>query len=176
MLRRFRRFYLPEFPGRYQQQLKSKMAGLNTQSVDPVALVKEVITEFHNVTPIVKLLSPENYENIEADPDLIKVLMKNLIDNAVKFSKSDSDPVRVSIHFTADTFAFTVAENGQGSPEDKIDEIFEAFVKLNQARGHHQGYGLGLNLCQRIDCSSLIILQVQLIDLLVSRLNIHYHF
>jgi len=38
----------------------------------------------------------------------------------------------------------------QGIPEHQAEKIFEPFVKLNPARGHRAGYGLGLNLCQRI--------------------------
>ena len=35
-------------------------------------------------------------------------------------------------------------------PPGESERIFEPFVKLDPARGHRKGYGLGLNLCQRI--------------------------
>jgi signal transduction histidine kinase len=43
-----------------------------------------------------------------------------------------------------------VDDDGQGIPGDQVEKVFEPFVKLNPARGHRAGYGLGLNLCQRI--------------------------
>ncbi|MCP4549191.1 MAG: ATP-binding protein, partial [bacterium] len=33
---------------------------------------------------------------------------------------------------------------------EDVERLFEPFVKLDPARGHRSGYGLGLNLCRRI--------------------------
>jgi signal transduction histidine kinase len=43
-----------------------------------------------------------------------------------------------------------VADDGPGVPAGDVERIFEPFVKLDPARGHRRGYGLGLNLCRRV--------------------------
>jgi signal transduction histidine kinase len=87
---------------------------------------------------------------VAGDPDLLRLLLQNLVDNAIKFSLPDSAPVRVTLEQDRGTAILRVIDDGRGIPAGKEDELFEPFVKLDPARGHHSGYGLGLNLCQRI--------------------------
>ena len=76
--------------------------------------------------------------------------MQNLIDNAVKFSLDDSAAVEVSVNTDDNNVTITVEDDGPGIPEEQADKVLEPFVKLDPSRGHRNGYGLGLNLCQRI--------------------------
>jgi signal transduction histidine kinase len=43
-----------------------------------------------------------------------------------------------------------VDDDGTGVPAEMSNRVLEPFVKLDPSRGHRRGYGLGLNLCQRI--------------------------
>lgn len=133
-----------------REKVKNQITALQKESLDPEIIVKQVISSFKGVTPTIDLKMLKKSPQLEGDPALIKVLMHNLIDNAVKFSLPDSKPIMVLLDFSADKFEFIVEDDGQGIPTEQIDNILEAFVKLNPARGHRQGYGLGLNLCQRI--------------------------
>ena len=81
---------------------------------------------------------------------MIKVLIHNLLDNALKFSLPDSAPVTLSLKQTSEDVMIVIDDDGCGIPADRLTDILEPFVKLNPARGHRSGYGLGLNLCQRI--------------------------
>ncbi len=105
---------------------------------------------FNNTPPGVQLNVPPQSLDINGDEALIKILIQNLVDNAIKFSLTDSKPVEVSLLETDDGVQVIVDDDGQGIPADQAEKIFEPFVKLNPARGHRTGYGLGLNLCQRI--------------------------
>jgi signal transduction histidine kinase len=87
---------------------------------------------------------------LDADEPLIKVLLQNLVDNAVKFSLDDSSAVQVGLTQDGDRVTITIDDDGRGIPEDMADRVLEPFVKLDPSRGHRSGYGLGLNLCQRI--------------------------
>ena len=71
-------------------------------------------------------------------------------DNAVKFSRPDSRPVVVALETPKDQVILRVADDGIGIPAGSEKQLFEPFVKLDRARGHRVGYGIGLNLCQRI--------------------------
>jgi len=120
------------------------------ETINLVALAGEVVDGFGNSAPGIELNVPPEKVEINGEAALIKVLIHNLLDNALKFSLPDSDPVELSLGQTGTEVQIVIDDNGPGIPTDKLADIFEPFVKLNPARGHRSGYGLGLNLCQRI--------------------------
>jgi len=122
----------------------------STDEFDFVALVREVVATFNNEGPGVILSAAPDRLLARADQALIKVLLQNLVDNAVKFSLDDSAAVEVSVNTDDSVVAITVEDDGPGIPDDQADKVLEPFVKLDPSRGHRNGYGLGLNLCQRI--------------------------
>ena len=84
------------------------------------------------------------------DRDLIKKLVIQLLDNAIKFQPPGQQPV---IHVEASSgdgqSILTIRDNGIGfSPEWK-DRVFELFQKLNKATDY-PGNGLGLAICQKV--------------------------
>jgi len=115
-----------------------------------VAVVQQVVKSFDGQGPGVSLLEAPETLAVEADEALIKVLLQNLIDNAVKFSLDDSGPVEIRLVDGEGSATVIVDDDGRGIPADMTDRVLEPFVKLDPARGHRSGYGLGLNLCQRI--------------------------
>ena len=135
-------------------RLQSGVAQSATETVNLIVLASEVIDNFHNTSPGVDLHVPPQSLEIKGDPALYKILLQNLIDNALKFSLPDSDPVVVSLGQSDEGIEIIVDDDGPGIPDDKAEKVFEPFVKLNPARGHRSGYGLGLNLCHRIVLAS----------------------
>jgi len=131
-------------------RIQSDMADSNTGTVNLVVLAAEVIDNFHKISPGVDLHVPPQNLEIKGDPALYKILLQNLIDNALKFSLPDSEPVMVSLGQSDEGIEIIVDDDGLGIPDDQAEKVFEPFVKLNPARGHRSGYGLGLNLCHRI--------------------------
>ena len=131
-----------------REQVRTQANQAASERVNLVALAGNVIDGFSNTPPGVELNVPPQSLEINGDEALIKVLIQNLVDNALKFSLPDSKPVKVSLRQTDDEVQIIVDDDGQGIPEDQVEKIFEPFVKLNPARGHRAGYGLGLNLCQ----------------------------
>ncbi len=100
--------------------------------------------------PSVVLVESPEVLNIRADEALLKVLLQNLVDNAVKFSLEDSGPIEVRLACDEDSVSVSIDDDGRGIPANMTDRVLEPFVKLDPSRGHRSGYGLGLNLCQRI--------------------------
>lgn len=128
----------------------SRSAGrLPAEPVDVAALSTEVAAVFANQGPGVESVS-EGPVTVEADPVWLRVLFKNLIDNAVKFSRPDSRPVTISVEPNGSGARVRVRDDGVGIPRGSEARVFEPFTKLDRARGHRAGHGLGLNLCQRI--------------------------
>jgi signal transduction histidine kinase len=133
-----------------REQLKNNLSNITNESVNPVVLVADIIDSLNSAEPMIELNVGTGDLKFIGDAALVKVLIQNLLDNACKFSLPDSQPVVVSIDRKEKNIIITIEDDGIGVPEDKLEEILEAFVKLDPARGHRVGYGLGLNLCQRI--------------------------
>ncbi len=72
-------------------------------------------------------------------------IMTNLINNAIKFTMIGS--IRFGYEVRGMNLYFYVTDTGCGIPEDKIDKVFDRFVKLNK---FSQGTGLGLAICQTL--------------------------
>ncbi len=71
-----------------------------------------------------------------------KLVLDNLIKNANKYGNGK---VEVAIGQSEDGYLIHVDDNGQGIPEDKKEEIFIAFSRLDKSRNLNQGgFGLGL--------------------------------
>jgi signal transduction histidine kinase len=141
-----------------REQMRTKIqAGIqtdpsqsNAETINLIALTGDVVDGFHNSIPAVDLVVPPQSLEIRGDKALIKILIQNLVDNAIKFSLADSEPVIVTLSQSDEGIHIVVEDDGPGIPADQVEKVFEPFVKLDPARGHRSGYGLGLNLCQRI--------------------------
>ena len=83
---------------------------------------------------------------IEADKVKVKLILQNLIDNAVKFSQSKAHPfVLIQCNETDKNYCISVSDNGIGIPSDFKDSIYEKFVQLNR-KDAYEGTGLGLSI------------------------------
>lgn len=88
---------------------------------------------------------------IESDRSMLTKILEALIDNACKFTTYGSIEIGCSKSTTPEKILFTVTDTGVGIPENKNEEIFKKFSKLNK---WNEGVGLGLYLAKRM---SLII-------------------
>lgn len=103
-----------------------------------------------------------NYDSlpvIKGYPTLIYQLFYNLINNSLKFRRSDIAPL-ISIHYSppgevdhgdvhGDFFRITVEDNGVGFEQAYAEKIFESFTRLH-SKDRYEGTGLGLALCRKI--------------------------
>ncbi len=84
------------------------------------------------------------------EPNLMKTLLYNLIDNACKASEADGD-IFLTGESDGDTYRFSVQDHGRGIPRDELNKITEPFYMVDKSRSRKQnGAGLGLALCQLI--------------------------
>ncbi len=133
-----------------RERIKGRAARPSREEVDLVAATKAVISGFNGRAPGIELVASPESLVFTGDEALLKVLMQNVFDNALKFSLEDSTPVEVSLLEGGAGVSIIVDDDGVGVPSDMSDRVLEPFVKLDPSRGHRRGYGLGLNLCQRI--------------------------
>jgi PAS domain S-box-containing protein len=88
--------------------------------------------------------------NVHGERSLLRVLLQNLVANALKFSRAGLPlEVRVFAEESADEWHLCVQDNGIGIPPAKRDTIFELFQRLHP-RSAFEGNGMGLAICRRI--------------------------
>ncbi|WP_148139225.1 sensor histidine kinase KdpD, partial [Corallococcus sp. AB018] len=81
---------------------------------------------------------------IPGDGHLLRQLVDNAVENALKFSNGGR--VRVSLQQTGDAILLDVLDEGPGiAPEDSM-RVFEPFYRTPSARAGKQGHGIGLSL------------------------------
>lgn len=79
----------------------------------------------------------------------IKQLFMNLIDNGLKFNKSETPTVEVSCDETSDEYLFRVKDNGIGIREEHLSRLFNLFERLHSSE-EYEGTGAGLAICKKI--------------------------
>ena len=85
-----------------------------------------------------------------ADENLLKTVLINLIDNAIKASEA-GQTVEVTGNHRENGYYFQVRDEGIGIPEEECHKITEAFYMVDKSRSRaHNGAGLGLALCTGI--------------------------
>jgi PAS domain S-box-containing protein len=80
----------------------------------------------------------------------ISQVLANLLSNAIKFSHAGG---RIKIHYEIYDQAHllvSVADQGQGIPENALEQIFDKFVQSKQVDSGQRGTGLGLSICKDI--------------------------
>lgn len=82
---------------------------------------------------------------IEVDIDRIQQIIINFVTNAVKFTKQGH--IKVGYRRQTEGIYIYCEDTGRGIPEEKLQDVFKRFVKLN---AFVQGTGLGLNICKAI--------------------------
>lgn len=96
------------------------------------------------------LIFSDNIQMVYADLGKIQQVLYNLIDNAIKFSHSDS-VICVQTYIRNEKIFVSVKDTGIGIPRDSVPKIWERFYKTDQSRGKDKkGTGLGLAIVKEI--------------------------
>jgi light-regulated signal transduction histidine kinase (bacteriophytochrome) len=87
---------------------------------------------------------------VAADETQLTRLLQNLIGNAIKFRKEETQPeIHVSAECTGDGWTFSVRDNGIGIDSKYFERIFMIFKRLH-SREEYAGTGIGLTMCKKI--------------------------
>jgi two-component system OmpR family sensor kinase len=79
------------------------------------------------------------------DEDLLRQMMLNLVDNAVKYTPEGGE-IRLSLTIADASYLIRVSDNGPGIPADAQPFIFDRFYRVDKAYSPGQGAGVGLGL------------------------------
>jgi PAS domain S-box-containing protein len=133
--------------------LDSGQLHLSIEACDGVALARGVIEAAGAHAPegiTLELKAPKQAPAVSADPQQLRQVFVNLVENAIKYSP-DGGPVRITIEELERALRFRVTDEGLGIPAGERRRIFEKFYRLdpNMTKGIG-GTGLGLYICREL--------------------------
>ena len=98
------------------------------------------------IMPKIEYSDNENDLIIYGNQGLLDIALKNLFENACKFSSGD---VEVKISMVEEAISVCITDHGVGIPEDQIGNIFNAFNRSTNVK-YIGGFGIGLSIVARI--------------------------
>lgn len=130
------------------EKLSSGHAPLTLHITELTRLVEEVLANHPQRDRIHTNLQPLT---IAVDGMRFKLMLKNLVDNALQYSSDSNAPIEITLHADPQAVILEVIDQGIGIPASEIPRLKEAFYRPDGARQRNTGgYGLGLYLCQLI--------------------------
>ncbi|MEQ3499519.1 tetratricopeptide repeat-containing sensor histidine kinase [Tenacibaculum sp. SSH1-16] len=133
--------------------LQTKQLYFHQESVDLHSIVKQVE---YNFIPLFKSKNI-SFQNqiptatfIFADIDSLKIIIRNLLDNAIKFSHNNG---KISVHSKEvdNLIQFTIKDNGIGMNKTIVNNLLKETSLLNKKRNQQEiGTGLGIQLCKTL--------------------------
>ena len=124
---------------------------LNMERVDIAAEVEDAIFTYSRLFQKNDIAlryegAAEDLPMIEGDPERLRQVLLNLLDNAVKYGSGGGD-VEVTLGAEEDRVRITVRDHGPGIPDAELPRVKEKFYK---GSGKARGSGIGLAVCEEI--------------------------
>jgi signal transduction histidine kinase len=120
------------------------------QPINPQSLVQDALDA---VSPIATNKNQsisaeliENLPNVVVNGDMIRRVLINLTENAVKFTPPDGS-IKIGAHPDGEWVNMWVEDSGPGIPPENRESIFDKFTRLHGEEGP-SGFGLGLAYCR----------------------------
>jgi len=128
-----------------------KYENLKKQLTNLADLLNQTVAAFENQPPGIEIVDVTPQMKTEVDPEQVKTVFENVVNNAIKYSQPDSEPIQVSCQKQESFAVIRIADNGIGIPDAELAHIFEPFYRVDKSRSKDTGgYGLGLSLCKTI--------------------------
>jgi two-component system phosphate regulon sensor histidine kinase PhoR len=125
---------------------------LNVQPMNLRAAAEEAISALFEAaernTVSLVLQAPPELPRVLADPDRMRQVFLNLLDNGIKYAPGGAVTVRLTPE--RESVRVEVADDGPGIPSPDLPRIFEPFYRGGQAASSVQGTGLGLTIVRAI--------------------------
>ncbi|MEM6751672.1 MAG: ATP-binding protein, partial [Cyanobacteria bacterium P01_C01_bin.38] len=148
-------------------KIEAGMAEVNVTSFDLYSLLDGIEAMLHVKARAKQLelkfeLNPELPQYVQTDENKLRQVLINLLENAIKFTKSGS--VKLRVGFLSENSSsssippsspsslrlqFEVEDTGNGIASEELEHIFDAFVQSNPTYQTEDGTGLGLAICKR---------------------------
>jgi two-component system sensor histidine kinase KdpD len=97
----------------------------------------------------VGIICPQSLPPMAYDKRLMKLAIRQLLDNAMKYSPPDS-PIEVRVHLNEGTLTLEITDHGPGIAADEQARVFERFYRSPSIKDQIPGSGLGLSITHGI--------------------------
>lgn len=134
-------------------ELESGRVQLNLQTVCLRESVDKVLADFRSRAEDKQIQMQDNIPEltVHADADRLEQVLCNLVDNAIKYGRSEGKITISAKQNGADQAEISVQDDGQGIPPESLERVFERFYRVDKARSREQGgTGLGLSIVKHI--------------------------
>jgi signal transduction histidine kinase len=133
------------------ERLSSDHGGLRRTEADLAALARDVGSAYQGRQPGVWFtLAPEPLP-VNLDVERVRIALRNLIENALKYSPATGPPVEIRVQRDATSVSVSIRDYGPGISPEEQRRVFEPFYRVDKSRGRDTGgYGLGLSLVKTI--------------------------
>ena len=125
---------------------------LNKKPISLPQMIKRILNDaiYQNKQHTFHVLIPEPFPLVNADALLIERVLRNLIENAVKYSMANTLLV-IKGEITFDEVIISIADQGIGIDEEHLNMLFEKFFRVNNGTDEqNKGLGLGLPMARQI--------------------------
>jgi signal transduction histidine kinase len=128
-------------------------AQLHLRAVDIAKIIKDLLPIYRGWNPGVIFHESDEDETamVSGDPDQIKTVLQNVLNNALTYAKDQNRPVEITIRRDKKCVLVAISDFGIGIPEAELTRITEPFYRVDKSRSKNTGgYGLGLSICKTI--------------------------
>ncbi len=133
------------------ERLKNDFGKLKLEPHDIADLIRSVAETYKNRKPGLELMRIPQKIMANVDIEKIRLVLKNVIENAFKYSNKNSRAVEVNIESGIHVTRIFFSDDGIGIPSEEIPYVFEPFYRVDRSRSKKiGGYGLGLGICKSI--------------------------
>lgn len=134
------------------ERLNSRHAQLSRTKVVVCNLIEELLDDFFSRDrDRINVVLPTRPVTASVDEARITLMLKNLLANALRYSKPEDGQIELRLESTGSELVMTVADNGPGLSKDQAEHIGEPFYRSDPSRARESGgTGLGLYLATLI--------------------------
>jgi signal transduction histidine kinase len=101
--------------------------------------------------PVIVVEARDPVPTVVADEEMLRQVLANLIENALKYGSAERAPVTVRVAGQLNTVRFEIVDSGPGIPHNERAHVFEKFYRLDpHLRQGVRGTGLGLYICREL--------------------------
>ncbi|NQV38068.1 MAG: HAMP domain-containing histidine kinase [Candidatus Marinimicrobia bacterium] len=133
------------------ERIQSQHGSLKRREENIIALIQSTIEALNISTKKIHMDFHDDSVMLMVDANRVQIAIKNIIENAVKYSENADKPVQVTCRSAGGNVIVIVHDFGPGIPEKEIPFLTEPFYRVDKSRSRETGgFGLGLSLVKTI--------------------------
>lgn len=133
------------------ERLENPHGSLQLASISLREVITEVGTDLEGRPPGIQWQNIPKEVRVHADAERLHILLRNILDNALRHSSSSDHPVELSAARSETGIRIWIRDFGSGMTPEEVNHIFEPFYRADRSRSKQTGgYGLGMNMCWKI--------------------------